>query len=81
MQVRDAGGEGELCAVQSSLRALLLLLKCNTGWDSAVWKGFARDQLENHVAMQGTAKDIIFVKEKELKSRCQRHLKYLVVIS
>lgn len=67
--------------LQSSLRALLVLLKCNIGWDSFVWKGFALDQLENLAAMQGTAKDNVFVKHKEVQSGCQRHLKYLVLTS
>ena len=75
------GKGSSVLELQSSLRALLTLLKCNIGWDSFVWKGFALDQLENLAAMQGTAKDGIFVKEEELQSRCQRHLKYLVVIS
>lgn len=73
-------GSSEL-ELQSSLRALLLLLNCSTGWGSFIWKGFALDQLENLAAMQGTAKDSILVKEDELQSRCQKHLKYLVVIS
>lgn len=59
------GKGSSVLELQSSLRALLVLLKRNIVWASFLWKGFSLDRLKNLAAVQGTAKDSIFVKEKE----------------
>lgn len=67
---------GALCW---SLGAALPLLKSNSGWSEL--HVFTLDQLKNLAAMQGRAKDGVFVKGKELQSRSWQHLEHLVVIS
>lgn len=39
------GKGSSVLELQSSPRALLILLKCNIGWDRFVWKDFALDWL------------------------------------